>query len=147
MVVSRANRKPVLHRPPELAALTGEVPHRTKSPRSPIWEKANVEALKGVINRFKGCSFINSSGVRASCGQCHVPYDSGHATAMEYMKMLIYKAQRGAEDFWNESRKTNDDFRFWVAQLHGCRQQSQRPRLPSVSPEWGYIYPHEREYL
>jgi len=24
--------------------------------------------------------YINSVGVRASCGECHIPYDSGHAT-------------------------------------------------------------------
>jgi nitrate/TMAO reductase-like tetraheme cytochrome c subunit len=50
--------------------------------------------------------YINASGVRATCGQCHIPYDSGHATAVEYVKLLLFKAERGAKDFWNESRKT-----------------------------------------
>ena len=54
----------------------------------------------------QGPHFINASGVRASCGQCHIPYDSGHATATEYVKLLLFKADRGAKDFWNESRKT-----------------------------------------
>lgn len=54
----------------------------------------------------QGPHFINASGVRASCGECHIPYDSSHATATEYVKMLLFKTDRGAEDFWNESRKS-----------------------------------------
>ena len=54
----------------------------------------------------QGPHFINASGVRASCGQCHIPYDSSHATATEYVKMLLFKANRGAKDFWNESHNT-----------------------------------------
>jgi cytochrome c-type protein NapC len=50
--------------------------------------------------------FINSVGVRASCGDCHIPYDSGHATSVEYVKLLLFKADRGAKDFWYESRKS-----------------------------------------
>jgi len=50
--------------------------------------------------------YINSVGVRASCGDCHIPYDSGHATAVEYVKLLLFKADRGAKDFWYESRKS-----------------------------------------
>ncbi len=53
-----------------------------------------------------GPHFINASGVRASCGQCHIPYDSSHATATQYVKLLLYKADRGAKDFWGEWRKT-----------------------------------------
>jgi len=40
----------------------------------------------------RGPHFINASGVRASCGQCHIPYDSSHATATEYVKLLLFKA-------------------------------------------------------
>ncbi len=54
----------------------------------------------------KGPHFINASGVSASCGECHIPYDSSHATATEYVQLLLFKADRGAQDFWNESRKT-----------------------------------------
>ena len=54
----------------------------------------------------QGPHFINASGVRASCGQCHIPYDSSHATATEYVKLLLFKADRGAKDFWDESRKS-----------------------------------------
>jgi cytochrome c-type protein NapC len=50
--------------------------------------------------------YINNVGVRASCGDCHIPYDSGHATAAEYVKLLLFKADRGGRDFWYESRKS-----------------------------------------
>jgi cytochrome c-type protein NapC len=50
--------------------------------------------------------YINSVGVRASCGGCHIPYDSGHATTMEYMKLLLFKADRGAKDIWYEANKS-----------------------------------------
>jgi nitrate/TMAO reductase-like tetraheme cytochrome c subunit len=54
----------------------------------------------------RGPHYVNQVGVRASCGQCHIPYDSGHATPVEYVKLLWFKADRGAKDFWNESHKT-----------------------------------------
>jgi nitrate/TMAO reductase-like tetraheme cytochrome c subunit len=50
--------------------------------------------------------YINVVGVRASCGACHIPYDSGHATAVEYVKLLLFKADRGAKDFWYETHKS-----------------------------------------
>ena len=50
--------------------------------------------------------YVNNVGVRASCGECHIPYDAGHATAAEYVKLLLFKADRGARDFWYESRKS-----------------------------------------
>ena len=54
----------------------------------------------------QGPHFINASGVRASCGECHIPYDSSHATASEYVQMLLFKLDRGTKDFWYETRKT-----------------------------------------
>ena len=50
--------------------------------------------------------YINNVGVRATCGDCHIPYDSGHATAAEYVKLLLFKADRGAKDYWYESKKS-----------------------------------------
>ena len=50
--------------------------------------------------------YINLVGVRASCGPCHIPYDSGHATALEYVQLLLFKADRGAKDFWGEAHKS-----------------------------------------
>jgi nitrate/TMAO reductase-like tetraheme cytochrome c subunit len=68
----------------------------------------------------QGPHFINASGVRANCGQCHIPYDSSHATATEYVQMLLFKAARGAKDFWYESRKTVATKEEW---------ENQRPQL------------------
>ena len=51
----------------------------------------------------KSPHYHNQSGVRASCGDCHIPYDSSHATATEYFYLLLFKADRGAKDFWNEA--------------------------------------------
>jgi cytochrome c-type protein NapC len=50
--------------------------------------------------------YLNSVGVRASCGACHIPYDSGHASAVEYVKLLLFKADRGVKDFWYESQRS-----------------------------------------
>jgi nitrate/TMAO reductase-like tetraheme cytochrome c subunit len=50
--------------------------------------------------------YVNPAGVKTTCGQCHIPYDSSHATPVEYIKLLWFKADRGAKDFWNESHKT-----------------------------------------
>ncbi len=52
--------------------------------------------------------------------QCHIPYDSSHATAMEYVKLLLFKTERGAKDFWYESRKTIATKEEW---------EKQRPQL------------------
>ena len=57
--------------------------------------------------------YVNQVGVRVSCGQCHIPYDSSHSTPVEYVKLLWFKADRGAKDFWNESRKTIATQKEW----------------------------------
>ncbi len=54
----------------------------------------------------RGPHYINPVGVSASCGQCHIPYESSRATPVEYVKLLLFKVDRGAKDFWNESHKT-----------------------------------------
>jgi len=58
--------------------------------------------------------------VRASCGNCHIPYDSSHATAAEYVKLLLFKADRGAKDFWGEWHDTIATKEEW---------EKQRPQL------------------
>ena len=50
--------------------------------------------------------YTNRVGVRASCGECHIPYDSGHVAATEYVKLLLFKADRGAKDEWYELSKS-----------------------------------------
>ena len=54
----------------------------------------------------EGPHYGNRVGVRASCGECHIPYDAEHATAIEYVKLLLFKADRGARDFWFEANRT-----------------------------------------
>jgi hypothetical protein len=43
--------------------------------------------------------YFNSVGVRASCGECHIPYDSSHATAREYVKLLCSRLTAGSRIF------------------------------------------------
>jgi nitrate/TMAO reductase-like tetraheme cytochrome c subunit len=61
----------------------------------------------------RGPHYFNQVGVRGSCGQCHIPYDSSRATPVEYVKLLWLKADRGAKDFWNESHKTIATHEEW----------------------------------
>jgi len=51
----------------------------------------------------KSPHYTNRVGIRASCGDCHIPYDAGHATAMDYVKLLLFKAYRGVKDIWHEA--------------------------------------------
>jgi nitrate/TMAO reductase-like tetraheme cytochrome c subunit len=50
----------------------------------------------------RGPHYTNPVGVRASCGDCHIPYDAGHTTAVDYVKLLLFKTDRGAKDAWHE---------------------------------------------
>jgi nitrate/TMAO reductase-like tetraheme cytochrome c subunit/mono/diheme cytochrome c family protein len=54
----------------------------------------------------EGSHYTNNVGVRASCGDCHIPYDSGHATAVQYVTMLLFKADRGGKDIWYEINRS-----------------------------------------
>ena len=47
-----------------------------------------------------GPHFINQVGVSASCGDCHIPYDSRHATPIENLQLLTFKGQLGVKDFY-----------------------------------------------
>ena len=49
--------------------------------------------------------FDNRVGVRATCGDCHIPYDSKHPTPMQYIGLLLFKADRGVKDVWGELTK------------------------------------------
>jgi nitrate/TMAO reductase-like tetraheme cytochrome c subunit len=50
----------------------------------------------------RGPHYTNHVGVRASCGDCHIPYDAAHATAIEYVELLLFKTDRGVKDTWHE---------------------------------------------
>jgi len=62
---------------------------------------------------YKRGPHYHQVGVSASCGQCHIPYDSGRATPTQYVKLLFFKADRGAKDFWYESRKAISTQQEW----------------------------------
>lgn len=51
----------------------------------------------------KSPHYQNAVGVQASCGACHIPYDSLHATSTQYTYLLAFKADRGAKDFYHEA--------------------------------------------
>jgi nitrate/TMAO reductase-like tetraheme cytochrome c subunit len=78
-----------------------------------VWSSSNqfcgttCHSMTWASDAYKrGPHYINLVGVRASCGQCHIPYDSSRSTPLEYVKLLWFKADRGVKDFWNESHKT-----------------------------------------
>lgn len=50
----------------------------------------------------KSPHYTNPVGVRASCGDCHIPYDAGHTTALDYVKLLLFKTDRGVKDTSHE---------------------------------------------
>jgi nitrate/TMAO reductase-like tetraheme cytochrome c subunit len=73
----------------------------------------------------RGPHYTNSVGVRATCGDCHIPYDAGHANAIEYVQLLLFKADRGARDFWGEAKKTIATKEEWEKRLPALRNTFQ----------------------
>ena len=67
---------------------------------------ARLGCLRPIRRSLQSTHYINNVGVRASCGESLIPYDSGHAITVEYVKLLLFKADRGAKDFWYGSRKS-----------------------------------------
>ena len=48
----------------------------------------------------------NASGVPATCSDCHIPYESQHANAVEFAQLLWFKALAGGKDAIAELRGT-----------------------------------------
>jgi nitrate/TMAO reductase-like tetraheme cytochrome c subunit len=71
----------------------------------------------------RGPHYINEVGVSASCGGCHIPYDSGHATPIEYLQLLIFKGQRGAKDFYHEARSSITTKQEWERRQPALRSE------------------------
>jgi nitrate/TMAO reductase-like tetraheme cytochrome c subunit len=80
---------------------------------------------------YQSPHYTNPVGVRATCGECHIPYDAGHATATEYVKLLLFKADRGAKDEWYELNKSIATKEEW---------EKRRPALSSGFE--GYLTKH-----
>lgn len=68
----------------------------------------------------RGPHYQNAAGVSASCGECHIPYDSHPGPVSHFIYLLGFKANRGAKDFYNESVRTINTKEEW---------EKRRPRL------------------
>jgi nitrate/TMAO reductase-like tetraheme cytochrome c subunit len=71
----------------------------------------------------RGPHYGNAVGVRASCGDCHIPYDASHATAGEYIVLLGFKINRGANDFYHEWKRTIATKEEWEKRMPGLRAE------------------------
>ena len=76
----------------------------------------------------QGPHFKNTSGVRASCGDCHIPFESQPATPFQYVFGTLWtKGIVGTEDVIATLRGTIADKKKWDAE---------RPRLGKKVREW-----------
>ena len=80
----------------------------------------------------KSPHYQNPAGVPASCGACHIPYDSLHATTSQYIYLLAFKADRGAKDFYHEAVRSIAGKEEW---------QRRRPNLSNQFEE--YLAKHD----
>lgn len=61
----------------------------------------------------RGPHYQNSVGVQASCGNCHIPYDAQPSTAINFLYLLVFKADRGAKDFYGEATHSMSTKEVW----------------------------------
>jgi len=72
--------------------------------------------------------FDNRSGVRATCGDCHVPYESGHPTVLQYIAGTLWtKAIAGGSDIYHELLGKISTSEKW---------ERERPRLTAQVQSW-----------
>ena len=57
--------------------------------------------------------YQNAVGVQASCGNCHIPYDTAPSTAFNFIYLLGFKADRGAKDFYGEATHSMPTKEVW----------------------------------
>ena len=75
-----------------------------------------------------GPHFNNTHGVRATCSDCHIPFESEHATPFQYVFCtLCTKAISGTKDVIAEFRGVIDDQAKW---------EQERPRLSADVRAW-----------
>lgn len=55
---------------------------------------------------LRGPHAANASGVPATCSDCHIPYESQHANAVQFGQLLWFKALAGGKDALAELRGT-----------------------------------------
>jgi nitrate/TMAO reductase-like tetraheme cytochrome c subunit len=56
------------------------------------------------------------TGVVAGCGDCHIPYEAGHASAFQYLVLLTHKAKAGLHDAIAESQGVISTEAKWKAE-------------------------------
>ena len=76
----------------------------------------------------RGPHYINAVGVRATCSDCHVPFENEPATPFQYVFGTLWtKAVSGTKDAIGEARGTIADETKWNAE---------RPRLSAETRAW-----------
>ena len=67
------------------------------------------------------------AGVTAGCGDCHIPYESRHASPFQYVVLMTHKAKAGIHDAINEAKGTISTKEKW---------EKERPRLSAGVKEF-----------
>ena len=75
----------------------------------------------------RGPHHASRTGVTAGCGDCHIPYESRHADAFQYLALLTHKARAGTHDAITEAKGTISSRELW---------EKERPRLSSSVKEF-----------
>lgn len=74
----------------------------------------------------RGPHASNAVGVPATCSDCHIPYESQHANAVEFAQLLWFKALAGGKDALAEMRGTIDTPEKWKAEQPRLRETVRR---------------------
>jgi len=76
----------------------------------------------------RGPHFVNPAGVRATCADCHIPFESRPATPFQYVFGTLWsKGVFGAQDVYAKMLGTISDRSRWEAE---------RPRLEAQVKAW-----------
>jgi len=76
----------------------------------------------------RGPHYVNAVGVRASCGDCHIPFEDRPATPFQYVFGTLWtKGLDGTRDVYAKMRGTIADKTKWEAE---------RPRLTASVESW-----------
>lgn len=76
----------------------------------------------------QGPHYVNHAGVRASCVDCHIPFESGHPTPFQYIFGTLWtKGGEGARDVYEQMRGEISDKAKWDAE---------KPRLSAAVRAW-----------
>ena len=107
-------------------AFTTSIVHTTSTPE---FCATSCHSMEWAYDSYRrSVHFDNRSGVRATCGDCHVPYESGHPNVIQYVAGTLWtKALAGGSDVFHELLGTISTQAKWEAQ---------RPRLVEQAHAW-----------